>query len=66
MAFRFGNTGLMVHEANGEMIFSVGDVISNTQMKVTQRYANLYEAWKFVMERVGYDTVLPKVLEQYL
>lgn len=66
MAFRFGDTGLMAHEMNGEVIFSVGDIISHSQMKVTQRFGNLYEAWKVIMERVGPDTVLPKSLEQYL
>lgn len=66
MAFKFGETGLMVHEANGEFIFSVGNIISEKQMKVTNTYDNLYEAWKIVMERVGEHTVLPKKLEQYL
>jgi hypothetical protein len=66
MAFKFGNVGIMVSEANGSLLFSVGEVISDKQMRVTHRFNNIYEAWKIVMERVGFNTVLPKKLEQYL
>lgn len=27
---------------------------------------NIYEAWKVVMDHTGYETILPKELEQYL
>jgi hypothetical protein len=66
MAFKFGNTAIMAHEANGEVIFSVGEVISDTQMKVLHRFDNLYQAWNAVIERVGEEIFLPLKLEQYL
>lgn len=66
MAFKFGSTAIMVHNANGELVFSVGDVISDTQMRILHRFDNIYEAWKIVMERTGENTVLPRKLEQYL